>query len=90
MSSGHPRLACACLQNRILFENICVRFSGCMTLNKNFFFLRDIRNRLLRDFKPLNNLTVHIDGNKGFQEAFPYLSGSPGIGGSCIGTSESV
>jgi hypothetical protein len=70
-------------------ENIHVRFSGSVRLNKEFFCMRDIMNRLLRDLEPGNNLTICIDGNRGFQEAFPGLSCSPGIVGTCIGTGKS-
>jgi hypothetical protein len=51
--------------------------------------MRDIMKQLLRDLEPGNNLTIRIDGNRGFQETFPGLSGSPGIVGTCIGTGKS-
>ena len=70
-------------------ENIRVRFSGSMTLNKKFFCMRDIMNRLLRDLEPGNDLKILIDGNRGFQEAFPGLSGSPGIIRAGTGTGKS-
>ena len=51
--------------------------------------MRDVMNRLLRDLEPGNNLTICIHGNRGFQESFPGLSGSPGIAETCIGTGKS-
>ena len=60
-------------------KNVRVRFSGCMTLNKKFFCMRDIMNRLLRDLEPGGDLMIRINGNRGFQEAFPGFSDPLGI-----------
>jgi hypothetical protein len=60
-------------------ENIGVRFSGSVTLNEEFFRMRDIMNRLLGDLEPCNDLPVGIDGDRGFQESFSGFSGPPGI-----------
>jgi len=41
--------------------------------------MRDIMNVLLRGLEPGNDLTIRIDRNRVFPEAFPDLSGSPEI-----------
>ena len=60
-------------------HNVEVRMSDPVTFFKGFFSVRDIMNRLLGDHEPSNDLPVGIDGDRGFQESFPGLSGSPGI-----------
>jgi hypothetical protein len=60
-------------------EDIGIRLSRSVTLNEELFSMRDIMNRSLGDLEPGNDLPVGIDGDRGFQEAFPGLSGSPGI-----------
>ena len=60
-------------------ENIGIRFSCSMTLNEEFIRVRDIMDRLLRDLEPGNDLSISIDGDRGFQESFSSFSGSPGI-----------
>jgi hypothetical protein len=50
-----------------------------MTLNKEFFRMQDIMNRLLGDLEPGNDLSISINGDRGFQESFSSFSGSPGI-----------
>jgi hypothetical protein len=47
-----------------------------MTLNEEFFRMRDIMNRLLGDLEPGNDLPVGIDGDRGFQESFSGFTGS--------------
>ena len=42
-------------------ENIGFRFSRFVTLNEEFFCMRDIMNRLLRDLEPGNDLSISID-----------------------------
>ena len=60
-------------------ENIGIRFSCSMTLNEEFFRVRDIMDRLLGDLEPGNDLSIRIDGDRGFQESLSSFSGSPGI-----------
>jgi hypothetical protein len=60
-------------------EDIGVRFSRSVTLNEEFFRMRDIMDRLLGDLEPGNNLPVSIDRDRCFQESFSDFSGSPGI-----------
>jgi hypothetical protein len=50
-----------------------------MTLNEEFFRMRDIMNRMLGDLEPGNDLPVGVDGDRGFQEPFSGFTGSPGI-----------
>ena len=42
-------------------ENVGVRFSGSVTLNKDFLGVGNIVDRLLRDLEPGNDLKIHID-----------------------------
>jgi hypothetical protein len=60
-------------------ENIGVRFSGSVTLNKEFLSVGNIMDRLLRDLEPGDDLKICIDGYRGFQKSFPSFFGSPGI-----------
>jgi len=60
-------------------EDIGFRFSRSVTLNKEFFRMRDIMDRTLRDLEPGDDLSISIDGDRGFQESFSSFSGSPGI-----------
>ena len=60
-------------------ENIGIRFSCSMTLNEEFFRVRDIMDWLLGDLEPGNDLSISIDGDRRFQESFSSFSGSPGI-----------
>jgi len=39
----------------------------------------DIMNRLLGDLEPGDDLSVSIDGDRGFQESFSGFPSSPGI-----------
>jgi hypothetical protein len=58
-------------------EDIGIRFSRSVTLNEEFFRMRDIMNRLLGDLEPGDDLSASIDGDRGFQESFSGFSGSP-------------
>jgi hypothetical protein len=60
-------------------EDIGIRLSRSVTLNEEFFRMRDIMNRLLGDLEPGNGLPVGIDGDRGFQESFSGFTGSLGI-----------
>jgi hypothetical protein len=50
-----------------------------MTLNEEFFRVRDIMDRLLRGLEPGDDLSISIDGDRCFQESFSGFPGSPGI-----------
>jgi hypothetical protein len=50
-----------------------------MTLNEEFFRMRDIMNRLPGDLESSNDLPISIDRNRGFQESFLGFTGSPRI-----------
>jgi hypothetical protein len=50
-----------------------------MTLNEEYFRVRDIMDWLLGDLEPGNDLSISIDRDRGFQESFSIFSGSPGI-----------
>jgi hypothetical protein len=60
-------------------EDVSIRLSRFVTLNEEFFRMRDIMNRLLRDLEPGDDLSVSIDGDRCFQESFSGFPGSPGI-----------
>jgi hypothetical protein len=60
-----------------------------MTLNEEFFRMRDVMDRLLGDLEAGYNLTISIDGNRCFQESLSCFSGSPGIIRAGIRTGES-
>jgi hypothetical protein len=59
-------------------EDIGIRLPRSMTLNEEFFRMRDIMNRLLGDLEPGSDLSVSIDGDRGFQESFSGFTSSPG------------
>jgi hypothetical protein len=61
-----------------------------MTLNEEFFRMRDIMDQLWGDLQTGDDLTIRIDKGRGLQEAFPGLSDPQGIAGTCIGTGKSV
>lgn len=65
-------------------EHVRVRFSGSVTLNEKFFSVRNIVNRMLRDFEAGYNLTTSINGNRCFQESLSCFSGPPGIIRACV------
>jgi len=67
-------------------EDVGIRLSRSVTLNKEFFRMGDIVDRLLGDLEPGDDLPIGIDGDRSFQESFAGFSGSPGIIGTCIGT----
>ena len=67
-------------------EDVCIRLSRSVTLNEEFFRMRDIMDRLLGDLEPGNNLSIGIYGDRRFQESFSGFSGSPGIVRTGIGT----
>jgi len=60
-----------------------------MTLNEEFFGVRDIMNRLLGDLEPGDDLPISVDGNRGFEEPFSGFPGSPGIIGTGVRAGES-
>jgi hypothetical protein len=60
-------------------EDVDIGFSCSMTLNEEFFRVRNIMDRLLGDLEPGDDLKVSIDGDRGFQESFSRFTGSPGI-----------
>ena len=60
-------------------ENVGIRLSRSMTLNKKFFRVRDIMNRLLGDLESGYDLSIGIDRDGGFQKSFSSFPGSPGI-----------
>jgi len=57
-----------------------------MTLNEEFFRMRNVVNRLLGDLEPGNDLPIGIDGDRCFEKSFSGFAGSPGIIGTGIGT----
>ena len=58
-------------------HDIEVGFSGSVTLREDFFSVRDIMDRVLRDLCPGDDLLSSIDCDGGFQEPLPCLSCSP-------------
>ena len=60
-----------------LIHDIEVGFSGSVTLLKDFFSVRDIMDRVLRDLHSSDDLLRSIDCDGGFQEPFSCLSCSP-------------
>jgi hypothetical protein len=60
-------------------HDIEVRLSESVTLLEEFFGVRNVMDRMLRDFETGNNLSIGIDRNRGLQEPFSGLTGSPGI-----------
>jgi hypothetical protein len=60
-------------------EDVDIGFSRFVTLNKEFFCVRDIMDRLLGDLEPGYDLLISIDGDRSFQKSFSGFSGSPGI-----------
>ncbi len=60
-------------------HDIEVRMSETVTLPQEFLSVRNIMDRMLRDFETGNNLSIGIDRNRGLQEPFSGLTGSPGI-----------
>ena len=58
-------------------HDIEVGFSGSVTLLEDFFSVKDIMDRVLRDLHPGDDLLSSIDGDGGFQEPFSCLSCSP-------------
>ena len=61
-------------------HHIEVGLSGSVALSDELFGVRNIVDRVLRDLQTCDNLVRSIDGNRGFQEPFSRLTGSPGIG----------
>ena len=62
-----------------LFHDIDVRMSESMTSLQEFFGVRDIVDRMLGDFHTDDNLSISANRDRGFQESFSGLTGSPGI-----------
>jgi hypothetical protein len=60
-------------------HDIKVRMSDSVTLFQEFFGVRDIVDRMLGDLQTGDNLSICIDRDRGFQEPFSGLTGSPGI-----------
>ena len=60
-------------------EDISIRLSRSVTLNEEFFRMRDVMDRLLGDLEPGDDLTIRINRDRGFQESFSGFPGSPGI-----------
>ena len=60
-------------------HNIEVRMSKSVTLFEEFFGVWDIMNRMLGDLQTSDSLSISINGDRGFQEPFSGLTGSPGI-----------
>ncbi len=52
-------------------------FSGSVTVFDQGFSMRDIMNRMLRDFQRCDDLLIGIDSDGSFQEPFSYLTRSP-------------
>jgi hypothetical protein len=53
--------------------------SESVTLFEEFFGMRHIMSMMLRDREASDNLSVGIDRDRGFQEPFSDITGSPGI-----------
>ena len=60
-------------------HDIEVGFSDLVNLFQEFFRMRGIVNRMLRDLQSGNDLMKSVDGNGGFQEPFSRLTRSPRI-----------
>ena len=69
-------------------HDVKVRMSDSVTLLEEFFGVRNVMDRMLRDLKTGNNLSIGIDRNRGLQEPFSGLTGSPGIVVTCIRAGE--
>jgi hypothetical protein len=59
-----------------LVHDIEVGYSDSVALFQEFFGVRDIVDRVLRDLQTGDNLVRSIDGNRGFQESFSGLTGT--------------
>ena len=53
--------------------------SDSVTLYQEFFSVQDIMDRMLGYLQTGDNLSICIDRERGFQEPFSGLTGSPGI-----------
>ena len=53
--------------------------SDSVTLFQEFLSMRDIVDRMLGDFQTGDNLSISANRDRGFQESFSGLTGSPGI-----------
>jgi hypothetical protein len=68
-SDGYKRISVQIISNQSVnifrivsfIEDVGLRFSRSMTLNEEFFRMRDIMDRLLGDLEPGNDLSVGID-----------------------------
>jgi hypothetical protein len=59
-------------------KDIGLRFSCSVTLNEEFFRMRDDMDRLMGDLESGNNLQVSTDRDRCFQTSFSVFSGSSG------------
>jgi hypothetical protein len=57
-------------------------------LFQEFFSVKDIVDRVLGDHQAGDDLTISINGDKGFREPFSGLTGSYRIVMACIGAGE--
>jgi hypothetical protein len=60
-------------------HNVEVRMSDPVTLFQEFFSVRDIMDRMVGDLHAGDDLSISINGYRGFQEPFSRFAGSPGI-----------
>ena len=60
-------------------HDIEVRMPESVTLSEEFFGMWDIMNRMLGDLQTGDYLSISIDRDRGFEETFSGLTGSPGI-----------
>lgn len=60
-------------------EDVGIRLSRLVTLNEEFFCMKDIMNQLLRNLESGDDLSVSIDRDRCFKESFPGFPGSLGI-----------
>jgi hypothetical protein len=58
-------------------HDVEVRSFSSVALFQEFFSVRDIVDRVLRDLQTGDNLVRSINGNRGFQEPFSRFTGSP-------------
>jgi len=62
-----------------IHHDIEIRMFESLTLLQEFFGMRNIMDRMLRDLETGDNLSIGIDRDCGLQESFSGLTSSPGI-----------
>jgi len=60
-------------------HDIEVRIPDPVTLSEEFLGMRYIVNQMLGDLQTGDNLLIHNDGDRGFEEPFSSFPSSPGM-----------